>query len=306
MRSVLRPFALVVAVVAAATAAHAESRIEKNLKLAPGGKFFLDSQAGGVEVAGTARDGVRVVITSAADDLAEQWTFEVQELAGEARLIAKRKGSDGKSSWFGGWFNSEKAPKFVVEVPSRADVEVDTGGGSVSVRSLDGNVAVDTSGGSILVEKVRGNARLDTAGGSIKVEGLEGSVLADTSGGSIRIAGVTGDIKADTSGGSIALEAIAGLVDADTSGGSISASFLKGNNRGGRLETSGGSIRVALDPAIDLRIDAEASGGGVSSDIELTTTTTKSRSHLSGAMGKGGAVLRVETSGGSIRIEPLP
>ncbi|HEX6852127.1 MAG TPA: DUF4097 family beta strand repeat-containing protein [Candidatus Polarisedimenticolaceae bacterium] len=306
MRSVFRTFVLVAAAVTAATVVHADSRIEKTLKLAPGGKFFLDSQAGSVEVQGVARDGVRVVITATSDDLAEQWTFEIQELQGEARLIARRKGSDGKSSWFGGWFNSERAPKFVVEVPSKADVEVDTGGGSVSVRDLEGAVAVDTSGGAILVEKVRGNARLDTAGGSIKVSGLDGSVLADTSGGSIRIAGVTGDIKADTSGGSISLDAIAGLVDADTSGGSISATFAKGNNRGGRLETSGGSIRVALDPTIDLRIDAEASGGGVSSELELTSTTTKSRSHLSGTFGKGGQVLRVETSGGSISIEPIP
>lgn len=306
MRSVFRTFVLVAAAVAAATAVHAESRIEKTLKLAPGGKFVLDSQAGAVEVTGTARDGVRVVITSAADDLAAQWTFEIQELPGEARLIAKKKGSDGKSSWFGGWFSSERSPKFVVEVPTRADVEVDTGGGSVAVRALEGAVSVDTSGGAIVVEKIRGSARLETAGGSIKVDTLDGSVLADTSGGSIKIAGVTGDIKADTSGGSISLDAIAGIVDADTSGGSISATFTKGNNRGGRLETSGGSILVALDPAIDLRIDAEASGGSVSSDLELTSTTTKSRSHLSGAFGKGGPVLRVETSGGSIRIEPIP
>jgi hypothetical protein len=305
MRSVFRTFVLVAVAVAAATAVRAESRIEKTLKLAPGGKFVLDSQAGGVEVTGTARDGVRVVITSAADDLAEKWVFEIQEIDGEARLIAKRKDSE-KSSWFGGWMSSERSPKFAVEVPTRADVEVDTGGGSVVVRGLDGAVSVDTSGGSILVEKIRGNARLDTAGGSIKVDNLDGSVLADTSGGSIKIAGVTGDIKADTSGGSISLDGIAGIVDADTSGGSISATFTKGNNRGGRLETSGGSIRVGLDPAIDLRIDAEASGGGVSSDLELTSTTTKTRSHLSGAFGKGGPVLRVETSGGSIRIEPLP
>lgn len=304
MRSVFRPLVLAAVALVAAGVAHAETRIEKNLKLAPGGRFVLDSQAGSVEVVGAARDGVRVVITSDASDLETKWTFEVQEIQGEARLIAKRKDSE-KSSWFG-WVGGERSPKFAVEVPTKADVEIDTGGGSVAVRSVEGAVAVDTSGGSIAVEKVRGNARLDTAGGSIRVDGLDGSVLADTSGGSIKIANVTGDIKADTSGGSISLEAIAGLVDAETSGGSISASFLKGNNRGGRLETSGGSIRVALDPAIDLRIDAEASGGGVSTDVELTSTVTKSRSHLSGALGKGGAMLRVETSGGSVRIEPLP
>lgn len=304
MRSVVRTAVLAATALLALSAVAAESRIEKNLKLAPGGRFVLDSHSGSVEVTGAARDGVRVVITSDAPDLAEKWTFEVQEIQGEARLIARRNGTE-KSSWFG-WSNGGRSPKFVVEVPSKADVEIDTGGGSVAVRAVDGAVAVDTSGGSIQVEKVRGNAKLDTAGGSIRVDGLEGALLAETSGGSIRVANVSGDIQVDTSGGSISLDSVAGLVDAETSGGSISATFTKGNNRGGRLETSGGSIRVALDPSIDLRIDAEASGGGVASDVPLATTVSKSRSHLSGAMGKGGATLRVETSGGSVRIEPLP
>src|SRR5512135_1613188 len=113
MRSVLRTFVLAAAAVAAVSPALADSRIEKTLKLAPGGKFVLDSQAGSVEVKGTARDGVLVVVTSATDDLAEKWSFEVQELAGEARLIAKTKGSEGKSSWFGGIFNVTRNLKFV-------------------------------------------------------------------------------------------------------------------------------------------------------------------------------------------------
>jgi len=46
---------------------------------------------------------------------------------------------------------------------------------------------------------------------------------------------------------------------ADTSGGGIEASFARGNGRGGTLTTSGGGIKVTLDPQVDLFIDASGS-----------------------------------------------
>jgi len=114
---------------------------------------------------------------------------------------------------------------------------------------------------------------------------------------------VTGDLKVHSSGGSIRIDEAAGLVDADTSGGGIRATFARGNSKGGRLESSGGSIELALDPNADLEIDASASH--VSSDLPLTVRGEISRSRLHGTLNKGGASLRIHTSGGGIRIERL-
>ncbi|MCZ6868615.1 MAG: hypothetical protein O7G84_03810, partial [Gammaproteobacteria bacterium] len=82
-------------------------------------------------------------------------------------------------------------------------------------------------------------------------------------------------------------------------------SFTSGNARGGRLSTSGGGIRVHLDPTADLFIDAKASGGSVTANIPVTVQGTLSRYKLNGKIGSGGETLVLRTSGGGIRIEPL-
>lgn len=301
---VLARLAVAAATVAlAALPASAAFRLEKNLALAPGGRLAVDADAGSVAVVGSSTSGVHVVVTAESESIADDWTFDFQELSGEVRVVARRKGAG--TSWFGGIFRSGKTPRFAIETPAATEVSIDTGGGSIQVDKIEGGILADTSGGSIAVTDCRGNAKLDTSGGGIAVNRLDGSLLADTSGGSIKVTDVSGDAKVSTSGGSILLDGIAGLVDADTSGGSIRAVFGKGNSRGGRLETSGGSIRVALDPKASLQIDAEASGGGVSWDLPIETTGKPGRGHMTGKLNGGGAMLRVETSGGSIQIVPI-
>jgi hypothetical protein len=79
-------------------------------------------------------------------------------------------------------------------------------------------------------------------------------------------------------------------------------SFAKGNSRGGKLESSGGGIRVRLDPDANLNIDASTSGGSVQSDIPVKVVGKLSRSSLKGSLGSGGELLYVHTSGGSVTI----
>src|SRR5208282_5206946 len=54
---------------AMASPAVAESRIEKNLELQPGGRFTLESEVGSVTVTGASRSGAHIVITSEKQDL---------------------------------------------------------------------------------------------------------------------------------------------------------------------------------------------------------------------------------------------
>jgi len=59
--------------------AAAASRIEKELALAPGGSFLLDTDAGSVTLAGTSESKVQVVITSKNDDIESRFDFEFDE-----------------------------------------------------------------------------------------------------------------------------------------------------------------------------------------------------------------------------------
>ena len=96
-----------------------------------------------------------------------------------------------------------------------------------------------------------------------------------------------------------------GRVEAHSSGGPVSVGFATGNSRGGILSTSGGGVRAQIDPAVKLSIDASTSGGGVTSDVPVTTVGAISRQALHGDINGGGALLRLRSSGGGIRISAV-
>ncbi len=293
----------------------AETRIEKDLKLEPGGEFHLETSMGKVTVTGSSEAGAHVVITSKRRDLDELMTFRFEEGDNSVSIVAKNKHS---LSWFS---DHGSSVQYEIRVPAQTRLSIDTAGGaiaisgmrsaakletsggSIDVRDLVGDLDGDTSGGSIHLKDIKGRVRVETSGGGINAVTLDGPIHAHSSGGSITLEAVTGDIDCDTSGGGIRIVGAGGRVRADTSGGGIDASFAKGNSRGGTLESSGGGIEVSLDPSADLAIDA--SGNSVRSDVPLLVKGELSRGRLQGTLGKGGNTLRLRTSGGSVRIQPL-
>jgi DUF4097 and DUF4098 domain-containing protein YvlB len=289
----------------------AESRMEKTLKLAPGGTFRLDTDLGSVKVTGKPSVDVHVVVTSQRE-LDELLNFRFDEGSGAVTIEARRKHR------LSGWFSDSGRVHYEIEVPAETAIDIDTSGGKIAVsglrsraklntsgggievRDLVGDLEADTSGGSIHLADIQGKMRVETSGGGIDGRNLDGPLDADTSGGSIELERVTGDIRASSSGGGISIREAGGLVHAETSGGGIEASFARGNSRGGSLETSGGGIEVSLDPDVGYEIDA--SGNSVKTDLPVRVVGEISRRSLRGTLGKGGSLLRLRTSGGSVVI----
>lgn len=291
----------------------ADYHSQKTMKLEPGGRFVIDLAVGSVTLTGTSESGARIEITSNHDDFEQLFELSFQESPGEARVVVRKKYNFH-------WPNRLWA-HFVIEVPAdtqtdvktsggsveisrlRRDADLNTSGGSIKVSEFSANLRAHTSGGTIALQEVSGNAKVDTSGGAIEGDTVSGTLDARTSGGSIRLDKVTGDLLAHTSGGSIRINDAGGKVDASTSGGSVDVAFAKGNARGGEVETSGGGIRVALDPSVNLDLEADTSSGRVVSDLPITTSGTISSSHLHGKIGSGGETLRVHADGGPIHIE---
>lgn len=275
--------------------ARAEFRMEKNLKLEPGGRFVLDSDSGSVSVTGTPQSGANVVITSSREDAESLFNFSFEDGAGTARVTARRK--------YGFKWHKNVSLHYEVRVPASTRLELRTGGGSVKVYGIRGESDLHTSGGSIDVSSLAGNLMAHTSGGDINLRQVDGDARIETSGGGIEVVSLDGSLRANTSGGPIRIESVSGRVDAHTSGGSVHATFDRGNTRGGVLETSGGSIQVKLDAKVNLNLDASTSGGSVWTDLPITVVGRISGSALQGTLGAGGETLRLHTSGGSIRIE---
>jgi hypothetical protein len=294
--------------------AAADFRLERQFPLERGGTFALDAAAGTVDVIGDSTSGVSVTVTSNRGDAEQRFEFLFDNTPQSVKLTIKRR---SQFELFGEWLRG--GLQITVHVPNDtmvdartaggsidalrlANARLRTSGGSVHVEGIAGDLDGHTSGGSIRVRQVGGRAAVETSGGSIDAADVNGSLRAHTSGGGIHLSNVAGDVDAGTSGGSVDVRGVGGRVEAHTSGGSVSVAFAKGNNHGGDLSTSGGGVRAEIDPSVALSIDASTSGGSVTADVPVTVQGTIGRRKLQGHLNGGGEMLRLHTSGGSIRI----
>lgn len=313
-----RPLMLAACVtLALAPAARADFRLERELAIAPGGTFVLETDSGAVEIRGSDRDTARILVTSPRDDVEERFSFSFEERGDDAVVRVEKRGG-----WTRGWFSDgNDRLRFEIQVPRGVDVdlktaggaidaasiagrvELHTSGGGVEIADVDGDVDAHTSGGAMSARDIRGDVELNTSGGAIRARSISGDLKAETSGGGIRVDGVGGDASLETSGGSIGAEEIGGRLAAHTSGGPVRASFAAGNGSGGTLSSSGGGITAVVDPAVALQIDAHSSGGRVSVDLPITVRGSMTRNSVRGELNGGGPLLKLRSSGGPVRLQ---
>jgi hypothetical protein len=266
---------------------------EKRVPAEPGGELRVELDAGSVVLESHDREEVRVNAIAAG---AGSGRLDFQLEAREGRVTLKGRGS-------GGWLPSLIGGPHVrvhIRVPEEFSVDVRTTGGEIEVEGLEGRVRLRTSGGRIDLGRIEGAVEAETSGGPIQAEAIEGKVRVQTSGGRIRLVSIEGRVDARTSGGDIEVLDAAGEVRARTSGGSIRVRF--DDEPGGRLETSGGSIEVELPDGEGVRLDARTSGGTVQVDPAIEARGRIEPARVEADLAGGGERLRLETSGGNIRV----
>ncbi len=280
----------------------------KTFDVKNGGKLIMDVERGSIKI--IAESGSKMIIEvikkAKTSDKAK-----AQKLFDNYKLVFKKSGNDVridgeyKKSLSRLWKSNKLNVKFIITLPKKYELDLNTSGGSISVTDLEGEVKTRTSGGSLKFDSVIGNVNGKTSGGSIKLKDCSGNVVVDTSGGSIHIGTVKGEVKAHTSGGGIYVEEVMGTISASTSGGSIKAYISKQPKADCSLKTSGGSISVSLATGIKFNLNAKTSGGGISTDFPIIIKGKLSRNKLKTAINGGGPELLLKTSGGSIRIKEI-
>jgi len=266
--------------------------------LAAGGRLDLENSNGSVEIMGWEKDEVRVSGLKFAGSEADLRGLKIEVESDGQKARVRTVTPTGR--------RSNAGARYVLRVPRRVELE-----------------GVRTANGSIRVEFVQGSARLETSNGSITLRHVEGSVQARTSNGSVNLIEVQGDGVLRTSNGRISVERLKGALEATTSNASISARILDpGPGRVLRLETSNGSIELALDSCQQNEVTAQTTNGSVtvrlpaSLQARLRATTTNGsihsdfpvlarstgKDHLEGEIGGGGPLIRLATTNGSIRV----
>jgi hypothetical protein len=285
-----------------------ERAIEKSFTVSPGGTLRVETDGGLIRVQSssdfvvkiTAKQKIRASSEAEADEFLKklELTFEVQGADVTATAKYERAPMGVR------WGNRPVEVDFVVTVPARYSVNLKTSGGDIVVGDLDGKVRARTSGGDVKLGKISGEIDASTAGGDVTLAEGGASVELGTSGGDITIGRVVGATAVRTSGGNIKAAQVENTFEAKTSGGNVTVGFVGGLRGDCLLSTSGGRVKVAVDPTAGFRLDASTSGGGVMAE-GFTITIEKGgvgKSRLSGAVNGGGPVLKLRSSGGDIVV----
>lgn len=180
-----------------------------------------------------------------------------------------------------------------VEAWARDDAEAQRIVDEIAVRSDSGVRAEGPSPGN------RG-------GWSVSYEVLaprELDLSLETRNGSIAINNVRGDLSLQASNGSIDLQGVAGNVQGRTTNGGVNAT-LTGDTWDGAgldLETTNGGVRLRVPEDYSARLETSTVNGGIDVDFPLTVQGRLGR-EISTTLGKGGPLVRAETTNGQVRI----
>jgi hypothetical protein len=149
---------------------------------------------------------------------------------------------------------------------------------------------------------VPANTRLNaqTGSGSQTIGSLDGEVRAQTGSGSIRIARTGGSLHAQTGSGHIEAESVGGEVRAQTGSGSVDVrQIVRGDVN---VQTGSGSVSLSLPPDAAFTLDAQTGSGSITTSQPLTVQGRVRRNHVTGTVRGGGNSVHVRTGSGSIAI----
>jgi len=216
------------------------------------------------------------------------------------------------------------------------DLDAYTAGGFIQARDIEGNAKLHSGGGHIRAARINGTAQLETDGGNITVGEagtlagvrtgggqidfgeVHGSVHAETGGGGVRVMYVSGPMEVETSGGGICLTRVSNVVRAATGNGTITAWITPDSGDSShtvhlagpsQLASGTGDIVVFLPRNLAANIDASVENGGtdrIEADPALglnVDTHDPSSMHASGTLNGGGALLKLRSRAGKIRLQ---
>lgn len=170
--------------------------------------------------------------------------------------------------------------EIAVQTPKAMDtVKADTGGGSLNISSVSGNVFASTVGGPVSLDDIGGAAKIRTGGGNVEVGKIGGDFILKSAGGDVKALNVGGESKVYTGGGKVFIGS-AKAATIQTGGGNIDVQKCMGDLQ---AETNGGSVSLG---DVAGAVTVESGGGGV---------------NLAGAQGR----VRVATGGGSVQLYGL-
>ncbi len=293
------------AAVSAATPAPATSPppgdvVKRSFTVSPNGRLDVDTDMGSIRVRTWDRNVVDVEVRRDSRGSGNVLDFELAFNQNGNTVEVNGRGPRG----IGGGRDGVSV-QYLVTVPRRFNLDLETSGGNIEIDDLQGTADVSTAGGNLSFGRISGSIDARTSGGNVSIDGSDGNVDVSTSGGNIRLGPTGGTVDVKTSGGNISVDEVGGTINAVTSGGQITARIAGQPTGHCLLKSSGGPITVYLAEDIQVDLEAETSAGRVDTDVPVQIEGTIEKNRLRGRINGGGPALVLDTAGGDIRIRRL-
>jgi DUF4097 and DUF4098 domain-containing protein YvlB len=266
--------------------------------------------SGRAQVRVDTNDGAVRIATSDSKQVEFRVIYEGYELNKNLHIDSRQDGDSVQINarvtghWGFSWGRGRRGPRIEVRMPKDADLQIDTGDGSVETQAIKGHVKIHTGDGSVRVQAIDGDVDIDTGDGSITVEGAKGEIRLHTGDGHIDARNLDGRVDANSGDGHIKIDGRLDALNVKTGDGSIDARVEPGSKLTGgwSIRTGDGSVDMVLPADLQANIDASTNDGHISLGIPVTVEGTFSNSQIHGKMNGGGQSLTIHTGDGSIRL----
>lgn len=279
--------------------------VRKTLQVSPAGKLTVRSDLGSVVVRGGSQESVELTVYREDGD-AEELSFELAPTPEGVLLTSDYSGKRGLY----GMESNRLQVRYVLRLPTRYDLDIETEGGSITVQEIEGDVRAITNlgvlsfrsvrgsifaraeNGSLSVDRCIGDIDIQTQSGTAYVGGTRGDVQLKSLAGALHLNGHHGEVEASTGSGTIQIDDVTGPVVAKTKRGDIEARLAAGDLEELRLTTLDGAVTVQVPPGLGLDLDLESPHGKVRSAYPVTRAGEPAED------GPGKPMLRGEIQGG--------
>lgn len=286
-----------------------EEKFDKTVALAKDGKVDISNISGDITVMSWNQDQVKIEalkISQAsslekAKENSAKVTIEVVQEGNILRIETKYP----KSDKFWGGESVNVSVDYKLWIPEKAALKANNISGDISAEALGGAAALKTVSGDVRLTKAAAGADCNSVSGDVTVGDVSGSAFLKS---------VSGDVKANSIKGSVETESVSGDIELmDVSDATtVRVKALSGEvlyrgriSRQGNysLKSHSGNVVLYLpaDAAFDL--EAETFSGAIESDFEIKVMGKVSPKELSGSVNGGGAVLKVSSFSGDIKLK---
>jgi DUF4097 and DUF4098 domain-containing protein YvlB len=286
-----------------------EEKFDKTVALAKDGKVDISNISGDIAVLSWNQDQVKIeaLKVSQASSLekakenAGKVTIEVVQEGNILRIETKYP----KSDKFWGGESVNVSVDYKLWIPEKA---------ALKANNISGEIAAEGIGGAAALKAVSGDVQLTKAAGGADCNSVSGNVTASDVTGSAFLKSVSGDIKADLIKGSVEAESVSGDVElmGVSEASSVRVKALSGDvlyrgaiSRQGNysLKSHSGDVTLYLPADSAFDFEAETFSGAIESDFEIKVMGKVSLKEMSGSVNGGGAVLKVSSFSGDIKLK---